>query len=525
MEAAHIHQPCPDCGSKDALTINMDGSTKCYSCDKFTPSKKAKGVNVQPTTETKPSSLYYKGEALPLKDRGISLETVKKFKVRVDDYGNYVYPLFDSSGDMVASKIRVKGKKDFKFTGDKKAATMFGMNLFGTGGKYLTIVEGQDDALACFEMLDSKWPVISVNSASEAPRNIKDNLDYIETFENVVFIFDADDVGRKAAEKCAELLSPGKAKIVTLSHYKDANDYLRGGNSGLFKQEFWNQKTYSSVGVVSFADAWDSVVERRDTKIIPLPSCMSKLSAMLDGGIAKGEITTVGALTSIGKTTFVNNALHGFLRETEYNVGYLGLETTVGEVTSGLIDLEAKSKVTAKDSLDSAKDVYDAISWKDRLQIIDHQGSLELDEMIKKIRNSIIAFDLDIFILDPLQAALPNLDNDTVKFAMDSLLKLAKQTEVAFVVVSHMKKPTDDKPHKVSEYDLLGSSSINQISFNTILLSRDKMGETDLIKSSTKIQLVKARRTGRTGEAGWLYYNFKTGQLEEGVDPYDDFGE
>ena len=103
---------------------------------------------------------------------------------------------------------------------------------------------------------------------------------------------------------------------------------------------------------------------------------------------------------------------------------------------------------------------------------------------------------------------------------MDSLLKLAKQTDVSFVVVSHMRKPDGNDAHKVSEYDLLGSSSINQIAFNTILLSRDKMGATDLIKSSTKIQLVKARRTGRTGEAGWLIYDNETGVLEQGVNPY-----
>ena len=34
------HQPCPDCGSSDALCINEDRSTKCFSCGKFTPKPK-----------------------------------------------------------------------------------------------------------------------------------------------------------------------------------------------------------------------------------------------------------------------------------------------------------------------------------------------------------------------------------------------------------------------------------------------------------------------------------------------------
>jgi twinkle protein len=517
------HTNCNHCGSSDANAVYEDGSTYCFSCGKASkPSNEHKETRV---TDKKNKPLYYKGEVEALKSRSISLDTAKKFKVRTDEKGNTSFPLYNKSGQVVATKVRKAGTKEFAWTGEKKEAQLFGMHTFGEGGKYLTVVEGQEDCMAAFEMLGSKWPVISVHSATEAPRNIKENLDYIESFENVVFMMDSDEVGVKAAEKCAEILSPGKAKIVTLSKYKDANDYLKAGRKQDFQAEFWNQKTYSSVGVVSFEDVWDTIVAKKNTKIIPLPRCMPKLSHMMGGGVAKGEITTVGALTSIGKTTFINNLLHGFLTETDCKVGYLGLETTVGELSSGLIDLEAKKRVSDSDSLDEAEEVYKGIKWKKQLSIIDHQGSLELDSMIKKMHNSIKAFDLDVFILDPLQASLPDLNNDTVKFCMDSILKLAKQTDVAFLLVSHMKKPSDDKPHAVSEYDLLGSSSINQISFNTILLSRDKMGETDEIKSSTCLKLVKCRRTGRTGEAGWLYYNLDTGVLEEGSDPYEEFGD
>ena len=31
------HLPCPACGSSDALSVNEDGSAKCFSCDKFFP--------------------------------------------------------------------------------------------------------------------------------------------------------------------------------------------------------------------------------------------------------------------------------------------------------------------------------------------------------------------------------------------------------------------------------------------------------------------------------------------------------
>ena len=32
-----VHQPCPLCGSSDAVGVNKDGSAKCFSCGEFMP--------------------------------------------------------------------------------------------------------------------------------------------------------------------------------------------------------------------------------------------------------------------------------------------------------------------------------------------------------------------------------------------------------------------------------------------------------------------------------------------------------
>lgn len=520
LKAVKIHQPCPDCGSTDALTINSDGSTKCYACDTFTPSRNKKQRSV--VLDKTPSSLYYTGEFLPLKERRIKQETAAFYKVKTDNKGSICYPLYNKQGEVVASKIRKSiTDKEFKITGDFKNSTLFGQQLFGDGGKYITVVEGQDDAMALYQALGSKWPVVSVHSASSAVKDITSNLDFLESYENVVICFDADEQGKKAAQKVAEKLSPNKAKLVHLNRFKDASDYVINGGTDALRTEWWNQKSFTPAGVVNFADSFDAYQATVTAKLFPLPKSFGKLESMLKGGIASGEITTIGALTSIGKTTFINNLVYSFLEESDVRVGYLGLETTVGEIVKSMMTLHANGK-----ELDNAAGVFDSITWKDRFFILDHLGSLDLDQMISRMRSMIIAFDLDIFILDPIQQALPDLSNDAVKELMDKLLKLAKQTGVSLVLVSHMRKPPNDKPHDVSEYDLLGSSAINQVSFNTILLSRDKMGQTDEIKSSTKMQMVKCRRTGQTGEAGWLLYNPNTGRLEDGEDPYnslDDF--
>jgi hypothetical protein len=84
-----------------------------------------------------------------------------------------------------------------------------------------------------------------------------------------------------------------------------------------------------------------------------------------------------------------------------------------------------------------------------------------------------------------------------------------------------MRKPSSEDPHHVSEYDLLGSSSINQIAFNTILLSRDKMHKEALVRNSTKIKIVKNRRNSATGDAGWLRYDHETTHIFASSDPYE----
>lgn len=520
MAWVKVHKPCPHCGSSDASSLSDEGWWHCFSCEKNWKDKEG-GKMTEPKEKVKGDAVI-KGEFKELPRRGIDKATAKFFGVKVDEKGNIFYPYYDSKDNLVASKVRLgTEKKDFRITGDFSKATLFGQNLFGGKGKYITIVEGQDDALACYKMLGSKWDVVSVHSASSAVKDVLNNIDFLESYENIVIMFDSDDVGKEASRKVAEKLSPQKAKIVTLNRYKDANDYLINNKVLEFQREWWNQKSYTPAGVVSFSDAWSQFVNSTKAEIIKLPQSMPELSAMMKGGVAKGEITTIGALTSVGKTSFVNNFLFDILSETDSRVGYCGLETTVGELTKGLLSLATESNLSHQENLnlDNLKSKFDDMKWKDNLKILDHQGSLDLDSLTSKIRNMIVAYDLDVFLLDPLQQALPTLDNDTVKEAMDILLKLAKQTNVSFIIVSHMRKPDSKDPHAVSEYDLLGSSAINQVSFNTILLSRDKMSENEVAKNSLKLQLVKCRRTGITGNAGWLFYNVDKARLEHGAEP------
>ena len=159
----------------------------------------------------RPAEMY--GQPMAMPERRISLDTVKKYGVTVETVPNgheafkHHYPYYDKGGKFIGTKARRCSDKSFSTSGNMKDNTLFGQQLFKNEGRFVTVVEGELDALAAFEMLGSKFPVVSVSKgAAGAVKDFKQNLEWLEGFENVVICFDNDSAGREAAEKCAQIL-------------------------------------------------------------------------------------------------------------------------------------------------------------------------------------------------------------------------------------------------------------------------------------------------------------------------------
>jgi len=522
------HEPCAACGSKDNLSRYDDGHGYCHGCGNYEHGTGQ--ITAAPERPRQPSvskKAELTGVVTGIRDRRIAAETCKKYGVTTEcasgsnEINKHHYPYFDGEGNLVAVKTRLVKSKEFYSTGSIREAGLFGQHLFKPEGKYITVVEGELDALSAYEMLGSRWPVVSIASgANGAKRAIQDSLEYLEGFENVVLCFDTDEAGRKAARECAEVLSPNKARIVKLEDFKDASEYLVANKLKDFSAQWWNASPFVMTGVITLADAWESFIERGKQEILPFPPAFGMLNEMLNGGIAGGEITVLGALTSVGKTTLVNEITYQFWKNTEAKVGCAFLEADSGEAVENLLTIHTGHNLSLedRDNIDYDSLKTDIIT-DGRIFLLDHRGAIGADELFLKLRSMVKGNGVEVLIIDPLQAAVTANNNEVIDDFMDRLLKLAKETGVSIIVVSHMKKPSMNSPHNVSEYDLKGSGSINQIAFNTILLSRDKMAEDEYTRNSTMVQVVKCRRTGQTGMAGWLHYDHHTGRLEEGRPP------
>ena len=98
---------------------------------------------------------------------------------------------------------------------------------------------------------------------------------------------------------------------------------------------------------------------------------------------------------------------------------------------------------------------------------------------------------------------------------------LVQETNIALVIVSHLKRPSD-KGHEegasTSLAQLRGSASIAQLSDMVIGLERNGQHDDPVVRNTTRVRVLKNRFAGVTGPAGNLLYNHETGRMFEMTD-------
>jgi len=107
---------------------------------------------------------------------------------------------------------------------------------------------------------------------------------------------------------------------------------------------------------------------------------------------------------------------------------------------------------------------------------------------------------------------------------MTKLRTLVQETDMALMIVSHLKRP-DGKGHEegavTSLSQLRGSGSIAQLSDMVIGLERDAQNDDEVIRNTTSLRVLKNRFVGMTGPATYLFYDKDTGRLHETEKPSD----
>lgn len=538
--------PCPACGGSDPVSVNDNGSGWCFSCGTYLPNYSTAEVqhnDVETEFEIRQRNSKMNNSSTAtfneLTDRKISLETAKKYGVKSTllngKIDKHYYPYYNGH-ELAGTKIR-KQNKEFAWTGSPKEVGLFGENLFKAGGNFITLTEGECDGMAAYELLGSKWPVVSIKSGAQGGvADVKNSLEYLESFDCVVINFDNDKYGKEAAQAVAKLLTPKKAKIMTLPvDYKDANDMLRQGRHAAYVSAFWDAKVYTPSGVLNLSEQLEAYQKLRLERKKAIPYPWYGLNKKLEG-LREGELVTLTGGTGLGKSSVTRELEHWLINKTKDNVGVVALEENWSRTAEGIMAIEADAKL----HLDSVKSTYTPDQLDEcfkkvfmgenegRVWIHAHHGVNNLEDIFSKLRYMIIGLDCKWIVVDHLHMlVLSTLENDERK-AIDQIMHrlrtMVEETGCGMILVSHLRRIDGNRGHEngieTGLNHLRGSQSIAQLSDCVLSLERNQQSDDEIEASTTKVRVLKSRYTGDVGVATNLLYDGNTGRLRE-LDAYD----
>ena len=526
--------PCPECESSDAYTLYDDGHGYCFSCEFFKPPE---GTDKMESNNIKPAPIqgivqtnFSDGVYAAIYDRKIKESTAKKYNVLVKQDNNanvyqHIYKYYDSNNSHVANKLRNTNDKEFWAEGSIRDAGLFGQNLFPAGGKYVTLTEGEIDAMSIYQMMGEKWASVSIKTgAAGAVRDCKASYEYLNKFDNIVICFDNDESGKKAAAKVAQLFEPNKCKIVSLD-LKDANEYLLANKRTEFNKAWWDAEIYTPAGIVNLANLKNSLYEEEycETCMYPWDGLNNKTY-----GMRTGELVTFTAGAGMGKSSITRELMHHILKSTHDNIGVLALEESIKKTAFNIMSVEANARLYIKEIRDQF-DKERLKEWEDltigtgRFYAFDHFGSINNDEILNRVQYMAKALDCKWIILDHLSILVSGQEGDDERKSIDVLMtklrSLVEQTGVGLLLVSHLRRPSGDTGHEngreVTLSHLRGSASIAHLSDCVVALERNQQSTDPILANTTVVRILKNRYTGDTGIATNLLYDSKTGRMKE----------
>lgn len=523
---------CPKCPSSDAFAYK-DGDEwgYCFSCN---TNSRIDEDQVTTTVSKKKKEVYHSAYSMEdiaefdirgFQERNIRKNISEHYGVRVsyDEEGkieSHFYP-YTKDGNVVAYKER-KLPKEFTTHGDFKHCELFGQNVAG-GGRRLVITEGELDCLAVaqaqFDKYGKFYPVVSLASASQT-NVLLDQRTWVRNFDEVILMFDQDDPGKKATDAAAKIIGFDKVKVAKLPEKDPCDVLLKHGSDALMKCVFDAVK-YSPAGVVKGEEIWTRYKEMKEVAGHPYPECIGGLNPLLKA-MREGEIVLFTSGTGSGKSTVVKEIILHLKETTEVMIGIVSLEESIGDTAEKLIGMKLQRKLEDNPATEEEeRAAYESLFADERIIMLDHQGSVSDNSLIDKIEYLALMgckyIFLDHITIAVSEGADGKTGNEAVDYVMSSLLKVVKQHNIWLGVISHLRKGPERKPFEEgylpSIDDIKGSGSIKQISFDIIAFARNMTSEDDVVKNTIKFRVLKARKTGNTGDAGAAFYDHHTGRL------------
>ena len=524
------HTSCDKCGSSDAMAMykqedsTVDGT--CFSCGHYQNDNVDKGSPVVTdfnfkNKETVQSVADYPIDAI--RDRGITKKVADRYGVRVSydeetrEINKHFYPMY-KQGVLTGYQER-RLPKDFHAIGDTKGCSLFGANVAGGKGKMLIITEGALDAMAAAQMFYQKgknYRVVSLPSGANV-RAIKDNYEWVDSFEQVILCLDQDDAGVEATEKIADMLPVGKVKVMKYSE-KDPCDMLMKNKGNEFFSSLVNSVEHKPDGIVTVEDIYEEAIKPVERG---LPWPWQTLTNVTYGRRRK-ELYGFGAGSGCGKTEGFKEIIEHVVEKDKLPVGLFFLEenpATTLKVIAGKMVNKRFHIPDGEWTLDELKSGINNL--KGKVYLYNHFGQKSYEVLKAKIRYMVVALGIKDIFLDHLTALVA--DEKDVNAALGRIMAdmagLTQELDFTLYFISHLATP-NGTPHeeggRVTASQFRGSRTIMFWSNFLFGYERNQQEEDPKKRNTTTFRVLKDRYTGLgTGTVFNLYYDHETGRMLE----------
>lgn len=495
-------EPCPHCPSSDAVQIfeREDGTEDgfCFACSKFVDkcSTGSKPIHVE-KVETAMTVDVQKLPCRALPDRGITNATAKAFDVRVavdpKDGTTITHHFYQDTkdGKPVGYEVREVASKEFRSQGDRKGALDLWNQSRTSGGRKLFITEGRCDAMALYQVVMDNTPakykhylpnVVSLTRGSSgAAKDIVNNINFLNKYEEVILCFDQDAAGAKATKEALKVYP--SAKVATYSE-NDPNAMLLAGKAKeLYQACVWNSSVERMGEVVDVSDIIEAAMQKPAMGIsFPWPTVTKACF-----GIRPGTIHCVGAAPKIGKTDHQHQLVHHLALVEKVKVGVFDLENSPVRTAKKLASKEAKVDFTRPDKEYSDDLLRESLlAFEGMVRFYDRCASRDWEDIRVAIQEMHILDGINIFILDPLTALVSRYAsseaNDKLNEIATDMADLVQSYPITIFTYSHVNpKPKGKKTHeagaRVYSSEFTGSRAMEKWFHYGHGISRDRTEE------------------------------------------------
>lgn len=442
----------------------------------------------------------------------------------------HYYPRLNEAGEMCRYNVRVCDPKAFYSIGPQTGALAFGaehLNKKGVRTLKLWIFEDELSAMSGYFVIKQQlanseetretFPAcISLPAGSgtivQCLQWLIDN-DYIEKFEEIVYVHDNDRAGYDSYET-------GRAFLPTLhgvtTQLKDANDMLmEGRHKELFRVLSRGTRVRSPDGAATVSDAMrDAEVVLEEGYSLP----WSGLSDLVK--VRWGELWSIGGPVGGGKTTLVHAICAHFIKEHKIPSACFMMEERIGKTLINVSTQLTRTKTVGFEK-DRQQQINETYNLDELLHLWKNKGQNDWDNISQCIRYYASVHGVKLFFVDNITALTNTLSSSEINTEVARIATeahgLCDELNICIMILSHLNPAQSGKSHEaggqIFPVQFTGGRGLMRWSEVMIGFERNMYADGDE-KHYSRIRVLKDRENGKTGFIN-TRYDPETGGLDE----------